>query len=230
MAPVSLVYALVLCYFLHPQPLIFANTNSGSVRISDHYSRCKTIARFWKNSLRFLRSRVELAVTGKTAWDGPSRSPAHAPQMGIDDDTVFHTSYLPIVDAVYSRVFQGMIDQARIRKSHFLARRVVVHWALESQLQIPLPHADNAELRPGVKEPERVFGKTSYRFASGCNHCSRPTRSVNNFRQVKFTTVETVTGFLTRTNKSERLQSFRWCCQSPGREQKRRRSGFLRRQ
>ena len=85
--------------------------------------------------------------------------------MDINDDTVFHASYPRVVGAMYSRVFQGMIDQARIRKPHFLARRVVVHWALKSQLQIPLSHANNAELRSGVKEPERVFGITSYRFA-----------------------------------------------------------------
>ena len=65
--------------------------------------------------------------------------------MGINDDIFFRASHPRIAGAVYSRVFQGMIDQAHIRKPHFLARPVVVQWALKSQLQIPLPHADNAE-------------------------------------------------------------------------------------
>ena len=39
---------------------------------------------------------------------------------------------------------------------------------MKLQLQIPPPHVGHAELRPGVKNPEWIFRKTSYRFSSGC--------------------------------------------------------------
>ena len=66
-----------------------------------------------KNTLRFSRSLMELAITGRTAWGGSPRSPAHTPHMGINEDNVFHASYPRTAGAACSHVFQ-MINQVRV--------------------------------------------------------------------------------------------------------------------
>ena len=58
---------------------------------------------------------------------GSSRSPAHMPKVGINEDTVFRASYPRIMDmgTVYSHICRGMISQVHVEEPDFLVRQVV---------------------------------------------------------------------------------------------------------